>query len=117
MASWLMRIVLSSGKSTCNRRAICSGLQARAHLRSFRGPCRRPFHGTAGPETGALVGGMRALAGAPTAKVRKAGLSASLVDFALLGDRPAWHWAVVALSPNPPLRVAALRLSSREIVE
>src|SRR3954463_4863860 len=35
MASWLMRIVISSGQSTCNRRAICSGLQARVHLRSF----------------------------------------------------------------------------------
>ena len=28
MASWLMRIVLSSGKSIGKRRAICSGLQA-----------------------------------------------------------------------------------------
>ena len=30
MASWLMRMVMSSGKSTGRRRAICSGLQARA---------------------------------------------------------------------------------------
>src|SRR3546814_854906 len=34
------------------RRAICSGLQALTHRRSFRGPCRRPFHGTAGPRRG-----------------------------------------------------------------
>jgi hypothetical protein len=32
MASWLMRIVLSSGKSIGKRRAICSGLQALAAL-------------------------------------------------------------------------------------
>src|SRR5215213_9258083 len=34
MASWLMRIVSSSGKSSRRRRAICSGLQAVAHRRS-----------------------------------------------------------------------------------
>src|SRR3546814_14256580 len=31
-------------------------LQALAHRRSFRGPCRRPFHGTAGPRTGTPLG-------------------------------------------------------------
>lgn len=45
MASWLMRVVMSSGKSIGKRRAICSGLQALAHRRFFRGPCRRPFRG------------------------------------------------------------------------
>ena len=33
-------------------RAICSGLQAFAHRRSFRGPCRRLFQDTTGPGTG-----------------------------------------------------------------
>ena len=37
-----MRMVSSSGKSTGSRRVICSGLQAFAHRRSFRRPCRRP---------------------------------------------------------------------------
>ena len=46
-----MRIVLSSVKSIGKRRAICSGLQALAHRRSFRRPCRWPFHGTVGPGT------------------------------------------------------------------
>lgn len=50
MASCLMRIVLSSGKSIGKRRAICSGFQALAHRRSFRRPWRRPFHGTVGRE-------------------------------------------------------------------
>ena len=60
MASWLMRIVLSSGKSIGKRRAICSGLQALAHRRSFRGPCRRPVYGTTGPGTEAPLGVMTA---------------------------------------------------------
>ena len=46
-----MRMVASSGKSTGRRRAICSGLQAFAHRRSFRGPCRRLFQDTTGPGT------------------------------------------------------------------
>ena len=56
MASWLMRMVVSSGKSIGRRRAICSGLQALAHRRSCRGPCRRPFQATAGPGTGTPLG-------------------------------------------------------------
>ena len=49
MASWLTRMLSSSGKSSRSRRAICSGLQARAHRRSCRGPARRPFQATLGP--------------------------------------------------------------------
>src|SRR3984957_6908511 len=56
MASWLMRMVASSAKSTGRRRALCSGLQAFAHRRSFRGPCRRLFQDTTGPGTGAPLG-------------------------------------------------------------
>src|SRR5215216_7488864 len=56
MASWLMRIVPSSGKSRRRRRAICSGLHAVAHRRSCGGPCRRPFQGTTGPGTAAPPG-------------------------------------------------------------
>src|SRR5579875_46842 len=36
MASWEMRIVSSSGKSSGRRFAICSGLHAFAHRRSWR---------------------------------------------------------------------------------
>ena len=43
--------------------------------------------------------------------------SASLVGFGRRADRSACHWAVVARYSSPPLRVAALRRSSREIVE
>ena len=51
-----MRMVASSAKSTGRRRAICSGLQAFAHRRSFRGPCRRLCQDTTGPGTGAPLG-------------------------------------------------------------
>ena len=56
MASWLIRIDLSSGKSRGRRRAICSGLHARAHRRGCRRPCRRPFHGTTSLQTIAPLG-------------------------------------------------------------
>jgi Integrase core domain len=49
--------------------------------------------------------------------VRKAVLRASFVGFGRRADRSACHWAVVARYSSPPLRVAALRRSSREIVE
>src|SRR5205085_10611461 len=117
MASWLMRIVLSSGKSIGKRRAICSGLQALAHRRSLRGPCRRPFHGTAEQGTGAPVGATTPPASLSSTYVRKVALSASLVGLGRRADRSACHWAVIARYPNPPPRVAALRRSSRETVE
>src|SRR5687768_4684909 len=49
--------------------------------------------------------------------VRKVTLRASFVGFGRRADRSASHWAVVARYSSPPLRVAALRRSSREIVE
>jgi hypothetical protein len=49
--------------------------------------------------------------------VRKVTLRASFVGFGRRADRSACHWAVVARYSSPPLRVAALRRSSREIVE
>src|SRR5437763_1470432 len=49
MASWLTRTVASSGKSSRRRSASCCGLHAIPHRRFCRGPCRRPFQGTAGP--------------------------------------------------------------------
>ena len=49
--------------------------------------------------------------------MRRAGFSASFATFGRRPDRSACHWAVVALYSRPPPRVAALRRSSREIVE
>ena len=40
-----------------------------------------------------------------------------MLGFGRRADRSACHWAVVARYSSPPLRVAALRRSSREIVE
>src|SRR3954470_23926319 len=56
MASWLIRIAVSSGCSSRRRSAICCGLHAIPHRRFCRGPCRRPFQGTAGPGTAAPPG-------------------------------------------------------------
>src|SRR6185295_20361828 len=49
--------------------------------------------------------------------VRNAALSVSLPAFGLRADRSACHCAVVARYSRPPLRVAALRRNSREIVD
>src|SRR4051794_5678742 len=117
MASWLMRMVSSSGKSTGRRRAICSGLQALAHCRSFRGPCRRPFQDTAGPGTAAPLGATITPASRSSTEVRKAAFSASFAGLGRRAARSACHCAVVARYSRPPLRVAALRRNSREIVE
>src|SRR3954454_13286342 len=117
MASWLMRMVSSSGKSSRRRRAICSGLHAVAQRRSCRRPCRRPFHMTTGPRTAAPFGAMMTPASRACTYRRRGSLIASLAAFGRRADRSACHWAVVARYAKPPLRVAALRRNSREIVD
>src|SRR5215212_7877010 len=117
MASWLMRIVSSSGKSSRRRWAICSGLQSMAHRRSCRRPRRRPFHGTAGPCTAAPFGATTIPASRSCTCRRSGPLIASLAGFGRRAERSACHCAVVARYARPPLRVAALRRSSREIVD
>src|SRR4051812_41388015 len=117
MASWLMRMVSSSGKSSRKRRAICSGLQAVAQRRSCRRPCRRPFHGTTGPRTAAPFGAMMTPASRSCTYRRSGSLIASLAAFGRRAERSACHCAVVARYARAPLRVAALRRSSREIVD
>src|SRR3954462_12284770 len=112
-----MRIVSSSGKSSRKRRAICSGLQAMAHRRSCRRLCRRPFHGTTGPCTAAPFGAMRRRGSRSCTYRRRGSLIASLAAFGRRADRSACHCAVVARYARAPLRVAALRRSSREIVD
>src|SRR5215207_5851977 len=117
MASGLMRMVSSSGTSSRKRRAICSGLQAVAQRRSCRRPCRRPFHGTTGPCTAAPFGAITRPASRSCTERRSGSLIASLADFGRRAERSACHCAVVARYAKPPLRVAALRRSSREIVD
>ena len=117
MASWLMRMVSSSGKSSRKRRAICSGLQAVAQRRSCRRPRRRPFHGTTGPCTAAPFGALMRPASRSCTERRSGWLIASLADFERRADRSACHCAVVARYARPPLRVAAWRRSSRAIVD
>src|SRR5215218_2673518 len=117
MASWLIRMVSSSGKSSRKRRAICSGLHALAHRRGCRRPCRRPFQGTTGPRTAALPGPQTSPASLSCTYPRSAAFTASFAGFGRRAARSACHCAVVARYASPPLRVAALRRSSREIVD
>src|SRR6185437_1666816 len=117
MASWLMRMVSSSGKSSRRRRAICSGLHALAHRRGCRRPCRRPFQGTTGPRTAALPGPPTSPASLSCTYPCSAAFTASFAGLGRRAARSACHCAVVARYSRPPLRVAALRRSSREIVE
>src|SRR3954452_9104158 len=112
-----MRMVSSPGKSIRRRREICPGLHALAHRRCCRRPCRRPFQATAGPTTAAPPG----VATAPDRRscpyVRRAAVVASLALFGRRAARSACHCAVLARYSSPPLRVAALRRNSREIVD
>src|SRR4051812_10502206 len=117
MASWLMRMVSSSGKSSRKRRAICSGLHALAPRGGCRRPCRRPFQGTPGPRPAALPGPQTSPASLSCTYPRSAAFTASFAGFGRRAARSACHCAVVARYSSPPLRVAALRRSSREIVD
>ena len=109
----------SSGKSTRSRFAICSGLHDVAHRRSAAcGRVAARSRRTSGPGTGVPSGRRSARRAAP-ARTRAAGRSpASFATFGRLGAplgvplrrrRP--------VRPLACLRVAALRRSSREIVD
>src|SRR4051812_27734426 len=117
MASWLIRIASSPGKSSRSRREICCGLHALAQRRCCRRPWRRPFQVTAGPATAAPPGATTAPANRSRTYARSAGFVASLAGFGRRAARSACHWAVVARYSRPPPRVAALRRSSRETVD
>src|SRR3954467_15266847 len=88
-----------------------------ARPRPCRPPSRRPFHGTTGPRTAAPFGAMMTPASRSCTYRRSGSLIASLADFGRRAERSACHGAVVARYARPPLRVAALRRSSREIVD
>src|SRR5689334_12899077 len=117
MASWLIRIVSSPGKSSRSRREICCGPHALAQRRCCRRPWRRPFRVTAGPATAAPPGATTAPASRSRTYARSAGFVASFAGFGRRAARSACHWAVVARYSRPPPRVAALRRSSRETVD
>src|SRR5215470_12097898 len=117
MASWLMRIDASSGKSCGRRRAICSGLHARAHRRGWRAPCRRPVHGTTGLGTMVPLGAMTPPSNRSCTYCCSSAFTASFAGFGRRAARSACHCAVVARYSRPPERVAALRRNSREIVD
>src|SRR3954452_8329312 len=112
-----MRMVSSPGKSIRRRREICSGLHALAQRRCCRRPCRRPFQATAGPTTAAPPGVATAPDRCSCTYVRRAAVVASLALFGRRAARSACHCAVLARYSSPPLRVAALRRNSREIVD
>ena len=100
-----MRMVASSAKSTGRRRAICSGLQAFAHRRSFRGPCRRLFQDTTGPGTGARSEPQRRQTTVPRHRFLTPRCAQASPRFGRRAARSACHCAVVARYARPPLRV------------
>src|SRR3954465_14418829 len=108
----------SSAKSTFSRAEICSGLHALAHLRSWRRGLLRPFHPlTAGPAT-AVPSGRRTLpASRSWTYLRSRSSAASLAVLGRRATSSAFHCATDARYSSLPPRVAALRRSSREIVD
>src|SRR5215207_3411612 len=112
-----MRMASSPGKSIRRRRETCSGLHALAHRRCCRRPCRRPFQAAAGPTTAVPPGVATAPDRRSCTYVRSAAVVASFARFGRRAARSACHCAVLARYASPPLRVAALRRNSREIVD
>src|SRR3954451_9303409 len=107
MASWLTRIAASSGKSSRRRSAICCGLHAIPHRRFRRGPCRRPFQGTAGPGSGAPHPGRRH--GPPTAPARRPVARRSARASPAWGGGPTAPRATGRWAPGTPGRHRASR--------
>ena len=108
----------SSGNSMGSRWAICSGLHAVAHRRSCRRPLLRPFHcGAEGPEAGDPSARRIMPASRSATYSRSVAFSASLAGLGRRAISWAFHCATDARYAKDPLRVAALRRSSREIVD
>ena len=117
MASWLIRIAPSPGKSSRRRRATRSGLQAAARRRGCRGPCRRPSQDATGPGIAVPLGLATDRARRSCTQARNAMLAASFAGFGRPAARSQCRGAVVARCSSPPQRVAALRRRSRETVD
>src|SRR3954454_3618325 len=108
----------SSGKSTRNLAEICSGLQAVAHRRSWRRGLLRPFHAlTGGPATAVPSGRQTWPARRSWTYSRSRSSAASLAGLGRRATSSAFHCATDARYSSLPHRVAALRRSSREIVD
>src|SRR4051794_40012835 len=108
----------SSGKSMRNRAEICSGLHAVAHRRSARRGLLRPFHRAVAGPAAAVPSGRRTLPARRSCTYSRSRSSAA--SLAVLGRRAtssAFHCATDARYSSSPPRVAALRRSSREIVD
>src|SRR5215207_1281080 len=113
-----MRMPSSSGKSISTRFAICSGLHAVAHLRSWRRGLFRPFHAAVcGPATGVASGQQTWPESRSCTYSRSRSFSTSLAVFGRRAISSAFHCATDARYSRVPPRVAALRRSSREIVD
>ncbi len=108
----------SSGKSSFKRSEICCGLQDATHRRSWRRGLLRPFHGpVAGPATCVSSARCNCPARRCCTYSRRRSSAASLPVFGRRASNSAFHCATEARYSNRPPRVAALRRSSREIVD
>src|SRR5919202_1948327 len=116
MASWLMRMSPSSGKSTTNCWLICSGLQAVAQRRSARCGLFSPFHLVGGLSTTLPSGRCSCPLSRSVTYSRNRELLASFAGSGRRAAVCAFHCATVARHSGLRPRVAALRRNSREIV-
>src|SRR3954451_15289646 len=108
----------SSANSTFSRAEICSGLHALAQRRSWRRGLLRPSHGlTAGPATAVPSGRRTWPARRSCTYSRSRGSAASLAVLGRRATSSAFHCATDGRYSSLPPRVAALRRSSREIVD
>jgi hypothetical protein len=114
MASWLMRLVSSPGKSSRRRQAICCGLRALAHRRSCRGPCGRPFHGTTGSTTAAPLGAL-IMPASRTSIASLRGVDRWLGPAGRIGRRATGWWRLD--SPGRRCAWPHCAATTREIVE
>src|SRR5665648_167834 len=113
-----MRMDSSSGKSTGSRCAICSGLHDLAQRRSCRLAWLRPFQrGATGPDTTTPSGRRTCPTRRSWTYSRSRSLATSLAVFGRRATSSAFHCATPGRYSSFPPRVAALRRSSREIVD
>src|SRR6478736_2636430 len=99
-----------------SRLEICCGLQAVAHRRSARRGLLRPFHDANGPLT-CPFSSRRTPDSLSCTYSRRCSSSTSFAALGRRAARSAFHCAVDARQSSFPLRVAALRRSSRDIVD
>src|SRR6478735_7100758 len=99
-----------------SRLEICCGLHAVAHRRSARRGLLRPFHDANGPTTSPFSS-RRTPDSLSWTYSRRCSCSTSFAVLGRRAARSAFHCAIDARYSSFPLRVAALRRSSRDIVD